>query len=161
MTYDLESICAEVKGLILDSLDKAEADCSLSTQLIADLDAESLDFLDVAFRIERAFQVKVERGKIEKELRSRLPHVTIKPNTEMTLEIRAVLCELMPEVSATTVADLKKVKDIVTLFSVATFVRIAVEAIRESRPESRFKASRTAGYEPYQLGVPEGARAVA
>jgi acyl carrier protein len=166
MIYDLETLCVEVKDLILDSLDKSDAgaECGLSTRLIADLDAESLDFLDIVFRIERAYQVKVERGRVEKELRSRLPHLTIKPNTEMTTEIRAVLRALMPEVPADRIDALKKVKDTATLFSVATFVRTAVEAIRESRPGARFKvppAGRVAGFEPSQLGVPEDALAVA
>lgn len=159
MTYELETICTDVKKLILDSLDKAEVRCELSTRLISDLEAESLDFLDVAFRIERAFQVKVERGRIEKELRTRLPHLTIKPNTEVSPEIRATLAALMPEVSGAQVDALKKVKDTVTLFTVATFVRIAVEAIRESRPEARFKVQPLAGYTPRQLGVTAEAEA--
>jgi acyl carrier protein len=159
MKYELETIYTEVKKLILDSLDKPGTECTLSTRLIADLEAESLDFLDVAFRIERAFGVKVERGRIEKELRSRLPHLTIKPNTEVSPEIRATLAALMPEVSTDKVDALKKVKDTVTLFTVATFVRIAVESIRESRPEARFAAQPMAGYAPQQLGVPREAEA--
>ena len=37
---------------------------ALNVQLIAGLGAESLDFLDIVFRLERAFKVKIPRGKI-------------------------------------------------------------------------------------------------
>lgn len=152
--YDLTKVSKEVCALILESLDKADDPCTLSTSLIDDLGAESLDYLDVAFRIERVFGVKIQRGRIEKELRARIPHMTVKPNTDVTEDFKVVLRELMPEVAPAKIDSLTKVKDVARLFTVATFVRIAVQAILEARPDATFRACRVEGYEPHQLGVP-------
>lgn len=152
--YDLREISSQVQTLILDSLDKADATCDLSTRLIEDLDAESLDYLDFAFRIERAFSVKIQRGRVEKELRSRLPHLTVKPNTDVSDELKMVLKELMPEISPARIDGVEKVKEVAKLFTVATFVRITNQAILEARPGAKYRVGRVEGYEPAQLGVP-------
>lgn len=151
--YDLQAIYAEVKDLILDSLDKSDENCTLSSRLIHDLEAESLDFLDIAFRIERSFQVKIERGRLEKELRARLPNLNIKPNTQMTDDVKDVLKSLMPEVPAASIDALKKVKDTASVFSIATFVRVAVQAIQESKPGASIIGRTLEGFSPEQLGV--------
>ena len=41
----------------------------LDSSLIDDLGAQSIDFLDIVFRLERAFKVKIPRGKIIEEAR--------------------------------------------------------------------------------------------
>jgi len=156
--YDLVEIYHNLRTLILESLDRAGESCNLSTNLIADLSAESLDYLDFAFRIERTFGVKIQRGRIEKELRNRLPHMKIKPNTDVTDDLKAILKELMPEIDPAKIDELSKVKEVAAMFTVATFVRIAVQAIVEARPGVRIRASRLEGYEPSQLGVPPQAQ---
>ena len=45
----------------------------LDVPLIEGLDAESIDFLDLVFRLERAFGVKIPRGKIVEDARGDLP----------------------------------------------------------------------------------------
>ena len=45
---------------------------TLDASLIDDLGAESIDFLDIVFRLERAFKVKIPRGKIVEEARGDL-----------------------------------------------------------------------------------------
>jgi acyl carrier protein len=151
--YKLDQVYEEVRRLILDSLDKGEAECKLSTNLIEDLGAESLDFLDIAFRIERSFSVKVQRGRVMKELSALFPDVTVKPNTEATPKLKEALKVLMPEISPEKIDRLTKVKEIATLFTVATFVRIAIEAIRETHPSARVEGVSIEGYKPEQLGI--------
>lgn len=153
----LAEIADEVKELILDSLDRTGEECSLSTQLIDELDAESLDYLDIVFRIERAYSVKVQRGRIEKSLKDRLS-TPLKPNTEATDELKTALKEFMPEVEPETIDGLKKVKEIASLFTVGTFVRTAVIAITETRPDTKISGGPVDGFEPWQLGVPAAAQ---
>ncbi len=45
---------------------------SPTASLIEDLDAESIDFLDMVFRLERAFKIKIPRGKIVENARGAL-----------------------------------------------------------------------------------------
>ena len=49
-------------------LDKVKLDASL----IDDLGAESIDFVDIIFRLQRLFKVKIPRGKIVEEARGNL-----------------------------------------------------------------------------------------
>ena len=46
--------------------------------LIEDLDAESIDFLDMVFRLERAFKVKIPRGKIVENARGTLTEARVR-----------------------------------------------------------------------------------
>ena len=46
--------------------------------LIDDLGAESIDFLDLVFRLERAFKMKIPRGKIIEDARGDLPESRVR-----------------------------------------------------------------------------------
>lgn len=151
--HALADVCERVTVVVLDSLDiQDERECSLATNLMRDLEAESLDFLDIVFRLEKAFGVKIERGRIENTLRKRFPDLTIKPNTSVTAELRAVFAELLPEVQADEIDGLQRVKDAAKTFRIATFVRLVVEALHEAGSVVRC-AQPMQGYSPAQLGV--------
>ena len=57
-TRVVDAFC-EALGLDPDEIEK-------TSLVIDDLGAESLDFLDIAFRLERSFGVKIPRGEIQK-----------------------------------------------------------------------------------------------
>ena len=154
MEYQLEAIGEEVKALIRESLDLQQQEISLSSNLIRDLDGESIDFLDIVFRIEKNFKLKIDRGQIEKTLRERFPDLAIKPNTEITPEVRAILKDLLPEIPAAEVDKIRKVKEIASLFTVATFVRLTVTSLLKSYPDAVIKGTGVGGYGAAQLGVP-------
>jgi len=69
---EIRVIFPKVAELIADALgsdaDKVVPDASL----INDLGAESIDFLDIIFRLERGFKVKIPRGKIVEQARGAL-----------------------------------------------------------------------------------------
>ena len=56
-----------------DALGCEPEDIKLDVSLIEGLDAESIDFLDMVFRLERAFKVKIPRGKIIEDVRGDMP----------------------------------------------------------------------------------------
>ena len=57
---------------IADALGCDVADVRPDASLIEDLGAESIDFLDMVFRLERVFKVKIPRGKIIENARGSL-----------------------------------------------------------------------------------------
>ena len=63
----------EVAQIIADALGCDVEDVKLDVSLIEGLDAESIDFLDLVFRLERGFGVKIPRGKIVEDARGDLP----------------------------------------------------------------------------------------
>ena len=62
--YRIDDIIATTKQVILESLEQEDNSYGLETRLVDDLGAESLDFLDMVFRLEKRFKVKIERGRI-------------------------------------------------------------------------------------------------
>jgi acyl carrier protein len=62
MSYD--DIFAKVKATLADALNADEDQVTPAARLQADLGAESIDFLDIVFRLEREFGIKIPRGEL-------------------------------------------------------------------------------------------------
>lgn len=59
-----DEITKNVKGIISQALKVDESKISLQSSLIKDLGAESIDFLDIVFRLEKAFKIKIPKGEL-------------------------------------------------------------------------------------------------
>ena len=59
-----DEIFTRVKALLVDALSVDEDQVTPAARLQADLDAESIDFLDIVFRLEREFGVKIDRNEL-------------------------------------------------------------------------------------------------
>ena len=57
-------VCTKVSKVLVDALGVEEDDIRPSATLQGDLGAESIDFLDIAFRLEREFGFKIPRGEL-------------------------------------------------------------------------------------------------
>ncbi len=62
MTHD--EIFSKVKEILVDALSVDEDQVTPASRLQADLDAESIDFLDIVFRLEREFGLKIDRNEL-------------------------------------------------------------------------------------------------
>jgi acyl carrier protein len=61
---DANEVHARVTRVLVDSLGVEEDDVIPSATLQGDLGAESIDFLDIMFRLEREFSIKIERNEL-------------------------------------------------------------------------------------------------
>jgi acyl carrier protein len=59
MTHD--EIFAKVRSTLVDALNVDDNEVTLASRLKGDLNAESIDFLDIVFRLERQFNLKIPR----------------------------------------------------------------------------------------------------
>jgi acyl carrier protein len=59
-----EEIFDKVREALVDALGVDEEEVTPEATLRGDLDAESIDFLDIVFRLEKAFDIKIERGEL-------------------------------------------------------------------------------------------------
>jgi acyl carrier protein len=59
-----EEIYAKVSATLVDALNVDEEDVKPTSTLQGDLGAESIDFLDIVFRLEREFGIKIPRGEL-------------------------------------------------------------------------------------------------
>jgi acyl carrier protein len=93
-----EEIFEKVQATLVDALGVDEDEVTPQASLIRDLGAESIDFLDIVFRLEKSFEIKIPRGDLFpeniqtdpefvqdgqvtpkglEELRQRMPHADI------------------------------------------------------------------------------------
>lgn len=106
--------------------------------LVADLGAESIDLLDLSFRVEEVFDVRIEGNEIEREAGKRLAGGLYEKDGRLTeaalAEIRAALPELP---SAKLVSGLRKM-DLPALLTVQFFVRLVARKLaeKESAPHA-------------------------
>jgi len=59
-----EEIFEKVREALVDALGVDDDEVTPEATLQGDLDAESIDFLDIVFRLEKAFDIKIERGEL-------------------------------------------------------------------------------------------------
>jgi acyl carrier protein len=64
MNHDREQIVKSVISVISQALKVEETKVSLNSSLVKDLGAESIDFLDIVFRLEKEFKIKIPKGEL-------------------------------------------------------------------------------------------------
>lgn len=64
MAMSREEIFQEVQEVMVDALGVDDEEVTAGATLMGDLGAESIDFLDVVFRLEKAFGIKIPREEL-------------------------------------------------------------------------------------------------
>jgi len=59
-----EEIFGKVRETLVDALGVDDEEVTPEATLTGDLGAESIDFLDIVFRLEKAFDIKIPRGEL-------------------------------------------------------------------------------------------------
>lgn len=59
-----EEIYTKVAGTLVEALNVDDDEIKPTATLQGDLGAESIDFLDIVFRLEREFSIKIPRGEL-------------------------------------------------------------------------------------------------
>ena len=64
MASTKEEVFSKVRGALMEALGVDEEEVMAKARLVGDLGAESIDFLDIVFRLEKAFDIKIPRGEL-------------------------------------------------------------------------------------------------
>jgi acyl carrier protein len=128
---EILAVLPTVSATIADALGCDVEDVKPDASLIEDLDAESIDFLDMVFRLERAFKIKIPRGKIVEDARGDLPEAEFEQKGAVTDAGLARLRAFLSEVPAERIAAPLKTADIPRLFTAETFAKLVIRAQRE------------------------------
>ncbi len=64
MPMSREDIFRSVQETLVDALGVDDDEVSAEATLKGDLGAESIDFLDIVFRLEKSFNIKIPRGEL-------------------------------------------------------------------------------------------------
>lgn len=120
MLSDAE-ILDKVKNVLVDALGVDDDEVTPTATLEGDLGAESIDFLDIFFRLEKAFSVKITKSEF-------LPDALFSPDSgfvkdgSVTPEGIAELRKQAPHFDADMLAKNPKVESIKDLTTVQTLV---------------------------------------
>ena len=129
---EVQSVYPQVASIIADVLVVDEAEVALNKRLIEDLGAESIDFLDLIFQLEKTFNVKIPRGQIEKDARGQLSDAEFEQNGVITERGLAALKSYLSEIPAENFKSGLKNNEIPTLFTVETMCKLVLRA-KEAR----------------------------
>ncbi len=130
------NVSDRVKAVVADALYLEADEVKRESNLMKDLGAESIDFLDIVFRLEKAFSIKLPKGDIEKRARGGLSDAQFAVDGKLTDAALATIKAAMPEVSPTALKKGLLLRDIPSLFTVATFERMVNEQLFGTLPEN-------------------------
>ncbi len=120
MAISRDEIFSRVKDVLVEALGVDDDEVTEQSTLSGDLGAESIDFLDIVFRLEKDFSIKIPRGELfPDDLLNNPEYVENGKMTEVGLK---KLQEAMPHADLSGFADDPDVSRMPDFFTVATIV---------------------------------------
>jgi acyl carrier protein len=124
MAMSRDEIFQEVQGVLVDALGVNDDEVTGGATLMGDLGAESIDFLDIVFRLEKAFGIKIAREELF-PLEGLMTNPDYVNNGKLT---EAGLAEIRDKMPHTNLAgfeedpDINKLADLFTVDSVVNYI---------------------------------------
>ncbi|MFA5422975.1 MAG: acyl carrier protein [Phycisphaerae bacterium] len=130
MAMSRDEIFSQVQEVLVDALGVDDDEVTPDATLMGDLGAESIDFLDIVFRLEKAFGIKIPREELfpAENLMSNSEFVANGKLTDKGLE---ELRNSMPHTDISAFEndpDINKLGDLFTVNSVVNFVEMKLKA---------------------------------
>jgi acyl carrier protein len=128
MSMTKDEIFNHVQEVLVEALGSDEDEITETASLTADLGAESIDFLDIVFRLEKAFSTddcpfKISQGELFPE--NLMDNDDWVDGGKFTESGMVMLREQMPHIDFTSFSadpEVAKVADLITVASLCTFV---------------------------------------
>jgi len=130
MAISQEQIFNEVQGVLVDALGVDDDEVTVDSTLTGDLGAESIDFLDIVFRLEKAFGIKIPREEL-------FPAESLMNNPEFISKGKFTekgLAELRTKIPHTDIStfqnnpDVNKLGDLFTVGAIVKYVETKLNA---------------------------------
>jgi acyl carrier protein len=125
MTED--QVFEKVKETLVDALGVDDDDVTPQATLTGDLGAESIDFLDIVFRLEKAFSIKIPRGELFPDNILNNPQYV--QNGKLTADGLTELKARMPHADFTDFQNNPDVSKMAELFKVQTIVNYVMRKV--------------------------------
>ncbi len=116
-----EEVFSKVRLALVDALGVDEEEVTPQAKLVGDLGAESIDFLDIVFRLEKSFDIKIPRGELFPE--DILTNAQYVQNGRVTPEGLSQLKQRMPFADLSAFAANPVVQDFGNLLTVEDMCR--------------------------------------
>ena len=124
MAMSRDEIFSQVQEVLVDALAVDDDEVSLESTLMGDLGAESIDFLDIVFRLEKAFEIKIPREELF-PAESLMNDADLVHNGKLTDKGLTMLREKMPHTDLTNFEndpDINKMADLFTVNAIVNYI---------------------------------------
>ncbi|HUS72205.1 MAG TPA: acyl carrier protein [Sedimentisphaerales bacterium] len=121
MAMSRDQIFGEVQEVLVDALGVDDDEAKAEATLMGDLGAESIDFLDIVFRLEKAFKMKIPREELF-PAESLMNSPEFVSNGKLTETGLAELKNKMPYIELGEFANDPDINKLGDLFTVGTIV---------------------------------------
>ena len=124
MAMSRDEIFSQVQEVLVDALAVDDDEVSLESTLMGDLGAESIDFLDIVFRLEKAFGIKIPREELF-PAESLMNDADLVHNGKLTDKGLTMLREKMPHTDLTNFEkdpDINKMADLFTVNAIVNYI---------------------------------------
>ena len=127
-----EEIYTKVSATLVEALNVEEEDVTPEARLQGDLGAESIDFLDIIFRLEREFAIKIDRAELfpESVFQGKAEFVQDGKVTALGLE---ELRRRLPFADLTAFEKVPEIRHVGDLFTVGLMTRFVQSKLIASR----------------------------
>jgi acyl carrier protein len=129
MPISHDEIFQKVKEVLVDALGVDEEEVTPGARLMADLGAESIDFLDIVFRLEKTFGVKIAREDLF-PAEGLLNSGDLVAGGKLTDKGLALLQKQLPHVDITQFQKDPTLAKLADLFTVDAIVRFLEQRIK-------------------------------
>jgi len=130
MAMSRDEVFEKVQGVLVDALGVDDDEVTAEATLMGDLGAESIDFLDIVFRLEKAFGMKVPREELF-PAESLMNDPELVSNGRLTDKGLAELKDKVPHTDLTEFEkdpDINKLPDLFTVTAIVNYVETRVNA---------------------------------
>ena len=121
MAATKEEVLSKVQAALVEALGVDQDEVTAEARLVGDLGAESIDFLDIVFRLEKTFDIKIPRGELFPE--DILTNAQYVENGRVTPEGLGQLESRMPFADLSAFRDNPVVQDFGNLLTVKDMCR--------------------------------------
>jgi len=130
MAKSRDEIFKEVQEVLVDALGVDDGEVRADASLTGDLGAESIDFLDIVFRLEKAFRIKIPREELF-PAESLMNNPEFVNNGKFTERGLTELREKIPHTDLSTFEnnpDINKLGDLFTVGAIVRYVETKLNA---------------------------------
>jgi acyl carrier protein len=130
MAMSRDEIFQEVQEVLVDALGVDDEEVTAEATLMGDLGAESIDFLDIVFRLEKTFGIKIPREELF-PAESLINNPQYVSNGKLTAKGLKELKEKIPHTDLSSFSDdpdINKLGDLFTVGSIINFVEARLNA---------------------------------
>ena len=129
-TMRTKDVLPRVRQIVAETLMVEPDAVQDDTVVIEELNADSMDFVEITYRLEIEYGIRFYEGPVFEDLEALFRPETLSENDELTEHGVTVLRARMPEIDSAKFAVGMPTSQIETLFTPATFTRSVVEMVQ-------------------------------